>query len=198
MSHPSLRSPRQTPFILQLHHQGKACLEVSFSRAINCGSMQTIAPILGYAPPPAAPSHPPYEQEMAHPPPPQHPQHPYASPYGMYAYAHPRNSLMYHRARGDMLNETSFRFPERGAPPQAMGVPAQRGPTSPQAFYPPGAIGFVPIPAPLPPIAQPKRASESLDEDQPGPKAKKARATKAKAPETSGRSPFSPIVVTAV
>lgn len=63
------------------------------------------------------------------------------------------------------------------------------GPTAPQGYFahPPMNMAYAAFPmAPAPPMLQQKRTSESVEEDQAGPKAKKARATKAKAPESAG------------
>ncbi|OSC98672.1 Clavaminate synthase-like protein [Trametes coccinea BRFM310] len=129
----------------------------------------------GYAPQPQP--HPHYEHQqhdMARPPPPQ--QHPsyIANAYLTYGYAH-----------GPPPPQA------RGTPSQAMPVPAQRaGPASPQAYYhPPVNMTFAAIPIAAPPmLQQPKRASESVEEEQTGPKAKKARAPKAKASDSTAQS----------
>ena len=83
-----------------------------------------------------------------------------------------------------------FDLSARGGPPQPMPMTAQRpGPTSPQSFYPPMNMAFaIPYPAPPPAMVQPqaKRAPEPIEDDQGGPKAKKVKAAKTKAPEPSG------------
>ncbi|TBU31981.1 Clavaminate synthase-like protein [Dichomitus squalens] len=122
-------------------------------------------------PPPQAPpqSHPQYEQEM---PPPQ--LHSHAS-YITNAY------LSYY---------THAPPTPRGGPPSMAVHPQNHGPTSPQAYYPAPvnmAFAAIPIAAPPPAMLQqhPKRAPEPSEEEQVGPRAKKAKATKSKAPESS-------------
>ncbi|KAI0363568.1 Clavaminate synthase-like protein [Pilatotrama ljubarskyi] len=113
--------------------------------------------------------HPQYEHEMARPSPSPHPSY-VANAYLPYPYPHPN---------------------PRGAQPQPMPVHAQRpGPTSPQAYYHhPVNMAFAAIPyGPPPPMIQQKRVSEPVEEDQAGPKAKKARATKAKASDSAAPS----------
>ncbi|KAI0637942.1 Clavaminate synthase-like protein [Trametes polyzona] len=126
----------------------------------------------GYGPP-APPQHSPYEHELGRAPAAQ--QHPSYVPnaYMPYPYMH---------------------APPRGPPSQPMMVPAHRvGPTAGQGYYhSPVNMAYAAIPIPHPQLLQhpQKRPSESLDEDSPGagPKAKKARAPKAKAPDAPGQS----------
>ncbi|KAH9850033.1 Clavaminate synthase-like protein [Lenzites betulinus] len=116
---------------------------------------------------PQHPQHPMYEHDMGRPPPPQHPSY---APNGYlpYPYAHPHS---------------------RATPSQPMPLPAHRpGPTPPQGYYHPHhPMTFAAIPLAAPPMLQPKRASESLEDDQSGPKAKKARANKPRAPDSTAR-----------
>ncbi|KAI0824650.1 Clavaminate synthase-like protein [Trametes gibbosa] len=118
---------------------------------------------------PPHPQHSMYEHEMGRPPLPQHPSY-VSNAYLPYPYAHPHS---------------------RATPSQPMPLPAHRpGPTSPQGYYhahPPMNMAFAAIPLAPPPMIQQKRASESLEEDHTGPKAKKARAPKARAPDSTAR-----------
>ncbi|KAI0332443.1 hypothetical protein GY45DRAFT_1369153 [Cubamyces sp. BRFM 1775] len=139
--------------------------------------------LVGYPPPhphPPHPQHPQYEHDLSRPPPP--PQHYGAHPYPPYSYAaHPAQP--------------------RGGPPQHMPVQIQRtGPASHHAYYP-HPMSYQAIPIAVPPMVpqqqqqqqpqqlqQQKRASESIEEEQTGPKAKKARATKAKVADATAQS----------
>lgn len=78
-----------------------------------------------------------------------------------------------------------------------MHPPAHRaGPPAPQSYYhAPMNMAYAAIPIPPPPTLQQKRTSESVEEDQGGPKAKKARATKAKAADSTGSFPRSILLV---
>ncbi|KAI0677004.1 Clavaminate synthase-like protein [Trametes maxima] len=106
--------------------------------------------------------HSPYEHEMVRHPPAQHPSY-LPNPYMPYPYPHPHS---------------------RGAPAQPMPVPTQRaGPASPYYAHHVNMV-YPPIPIVAPPVVPPKRGPDSVEEDQGGPKAKKARAVKAKASDS--------------
>ncbi|CDO74624.1 hypothetical protein BN946_scf184325.g11 [Trametes cinnabarina] len=129
----------------------------------------------GYAPQPQPhQQHPQYEHDIArHPQPQQHPSY-MTNSYVPYAYAH-----------GPPPPQA------RGTPSQGMPISAQRaGPASSQAYYhPPVNMAYAAIPMPAPStLPQPKRVSESVEEEQTGPKAKKARASKAKASDSTAQS----------
>ncbi|OJT13379.1 Lysine-specific demethylase 3A [Trametes pubescens] len=119
-----------------------------------------------YAPPPHPQQHH-YEHDISRLPPPQS----YVANYMTYPYPHPHP-------------------PPRGAPSHPMHPPAHRaGPPAPQSYYhAPMNMAYAAIPIPPPPTLQQKRTSESVEEDQGGPKAKKARATKAKAADSTAPS----------
>lgn len=74
-------------------------------------------------------------------------------------------------------------YPARGAPNQPMGLPPP-GSVPPPGYYGGPPVGYIVAP---PMVQQQKRMSEQLEEDQGAPKAKKARATKAKTADSSGQ-----------
>ncbi|EIW61789.1 Clavaminate synthase-like protein [Trametes versicolor FP-101664 SS1] len=122
--------------------------------------------------PQAHPQHPHYEHDISRlpPPPPQHPS--YVPNYMPYPYAHPH-------------------APPRGAPSHPMHPPPahRAGPPAHPGYYPaPMNMAYAAIPIPPPPTLQQKRTSESVEEDQGGPKAKKARGSKAKAADSTAPS----------
>ncbi|KAI0751497.1 hypothetical protein C8Q80DRAFT_1309487 [Daedaleopsis nitida] len=130
-----------------------------------------------HPPPPPTPSHPPYQQDVGgHP----HPPHAQYAQYFQYApYPHPPRKFLIYCAIP--------RPTPRGAPAQPMSLPPPRagGPVPPPGYYTGPPMGYL---VQAPPMVQQKRVSEQVEEEQGAPKAKKARATKAKTADSSGPS----------
>ncbi|KAH9927146.1 Clavaminate synthase-like protein [Epithele typhae] len=77
-------------------------------------------------------------------------------------------------------------YPYPQPPPRGAPSLRERGPASPQGYYAhPVNMAFAAIPLAAPPAVQQKRAPEPADDDQAGPKSKKARAAKPKPEPTS-------------
>ncbi|KAI0771994.1 Clavaminate synthase-like protein [Trametes elegans] len=118
------------------------------------------------------------------------------------AYGPPMMSPVYSDERAGefhLHSRSSLLAPIPVLPAAANGDAMQRasnmliirpGPASPQAYYthPPMNMAFAAIPIAPPPMVQQKRPSESVEEDQSGPKAKKARATKGKGSDSTAQA----------